>query len=260
MTWEDWLVPRSPIDLAVVACLAAATMVLTLVGVNVPGLNAALAGPLVFVLPGYALSTALFPAGTRRHAEQLLLSLGLSLAVVALGGLALNLTPGGIRARSWAVLLCLITVEACLVAVIRRRRVLPDSVESLRWRLTPAQSGMFAAAALLVGGSLWVARTPAPQQANQTYSLLWAVPASDAQPNVIRVGVDSGESETTAYIVRVVAGSQQLEEFRIQLAPAEVWQTELKLAGRTDGTLEVQLYKASAPDVVYRQVALRGRG
>jgi uncharacterized membrane protein len=235
-------------------------MVLTLLGVSVPGLNAALAGPLVFVLPGYALSMALFPAGTWRHAEQLLLSLGLSLGVAALGGLVLNLTPWGIQGRSWAVLLCLITVEACLVAVIRRRRVPADSGESLRWRLTPVQGGLFAAAALLVAGSVWVARTPAPQQANQTYSVLWAVPVSDAQPKLIRLGVDNGESETTAYIVRVVAGAQQLEEFPIQLAPAEIWETELELTGLTDGTLEVQLYKASAPDVVYRQVALRARG
>jgi hypothetical protein len=251
---------RAPIDLVVVVCLAAAMLVLAVVGVTVPGLSAALAGPLVFVLPGYALSKALFPERPRQAAELLLLSLGLSLAVAALGGLTLNLTPWGIQARSWAVLLCLVTLAASVVAATRGSRVLPEAVAPWRWFLTPLQSGMFAAAVLLVGGSLWVARTPAPQQPNQTYSVLWAVPASDAEPNVIRLGVDSGESETTAYLVRVVAGAQQLQEFPIQLAPAEIWETELALSGLTDGTLEVQLYKVSAPDVVYRRVALRTRG
>jgi len=246
-----------PTDLIVVACLSVATLSAAFLGLNMPVLRATLAAPLVFVLPGYALMKALLPDQPRRLAEQLLLSLGSSLAVAVLGGLILNLTPWGIRAESWAGLLCSVTLAACVVAAMRARAALSYPAEPMRLSLRPLQAMLVAVAVLLVFGTVWVARTPAPQQSTQTYSLLWAVPASDSGSDGVRLGVESGESDTSAFIVRVVEGTQQLEEFPIQLAPAQRWETELTLTGAVVVGLEVQLSKTETPDVVYRRVALR---
>src|SRR3954454_24445758 len=77
--------------------------------------------PFALVLPGLALTLALFPAGALDGAERLLFSLGLSLAVTALGGLVLHLTPWGLRPASWALLLGAITLAAGVAAFLRRR-------------------------------------------------------------------------------------------------------------------------------------------
>ncbi|MDQ6673875.1 MAG: DUF1616 domain-containing protein, partial [Chloroflexota bacterium] len=95
----------APTDLIVVVCLAVAALSAVVLGLGTLWVRASLAGPLVLVLPGYALVRALLPARPRRLAELLLLSLGSSLAIAVLGGLVLNLTPWGIRAESWAVFL-----------------------------------------------------------------------------------------------------------------------------------------------------------
>jgi uncharacterized membrane protein len=115
-------VDRRPLDLILVASLAVVTMVATLAGVNQPVARALLALPLVLVLPGYALVAAAFPEAGRSLAERLLYGVGLSLAVAALGGFALNLTPWGLRAEAWATLLGGIALAACAIAWARRRR------------------------------------------------------------------------------------------------------------------------------------------
>src|SRR3954468_21171576 len=77
--------------------------------------------PFVLVLPGLALTAALFPTGALDVAERLLFSLGLSLAITALGGLVLQLTPWGLRPASWALLLGLVTLAAGAAAFLRWR-------------------------------------------------------------------------------------------------------------------------------------------
>ncbi len=80
--------------------------------------------PFVLFFPGYTLVAALYP---RRDdlsgVERLALSLGLSLAVVPLIGLALNYTPWGIRRAPIAASLTLFIAACSLVAVRRRRRL-----------------------------------------------------------------------------------------------------------------------------------------
>src|SRR5665648_1005599 len=86
-------------DLRVVCALT----ILTIIFVLVPGINH---GPvrvvlglfMVLFLPGYSLIAALFPAKDDLDGiERFALSVGLSIAVVPLMGLALNFTPFGIR-------------------------------------------------------------------------------------------------------------------------------------------------------------------
>ena len=105
-----------------------------------------LAVPLVFFLPGYTLTQALFrkrsPDQSPDPSSNLILqpnlkighpasavdytifSLGLSLAIDVLLGFVLNLFPMGLQLRSWALSLGLITaIFALLAAYIRRRNL-----------------------------------------------------------------------------------------------------------------------------------------
>jgi uncharacterized membrane protein len=78
--------------------LLAAALVAVILLVPSNGARAALGLPFVLFTPGYALITALFPRRTSLDAvERVALSVGMSFAVVALLGLALNYTSWGIR-------------------------------------------------------------------------------------------------------------------------------------------------------------------
>lgn len=252
---------RTATDLVIVSALALIGLVVILARVDLPLLRALLAGPLVLVLPGYALTVALSLDSSRGSAEVAAMSLGLSLAIAALGGLVLELLPGGIRAQSWTLLLCAVTLACSAAGWWRRQHAPPESFTfgQQQQLITLKHGMMFAASIVLVGGAIWVARTPAVEQPNQAYSVLWAVPVSD-DPNLVRLGVSSAEPENESFVVRVVTGDQVLQEFPIQLAPAGTWESEIALSGPTTHSLEVQLSKAASPDTVYRHVDLRTGG
>jgi uncharacterized membrane protein len=79
--------------------------------------------PFVLFFPGYVLVAALYPRrGDLDGVERVALSLGLSLAVVPLIGLALNYTPWGIRLTPILVSLALFIVACSAVAVRQRMR------------------------------------------------------------------------------------------------------------------------------------------
>jgi hypothetical protein len=247
-------------DLALVVTLAAVGAVvcaLPLEGVPIRGL---LAAPLVFVLPGYALTAALFPR-TLDWAEWLLFTLGLALAITALGGLVLNVTPWGLNAQSWATLLFGVTAVASLVAIYRRRR-LEDQASEDQARSVQASVGVTSAlamgcAALLAGGAMWLAHTPVPQQPEQGYTLMWSLPVADAGANGIRVGVRNFEPVPTSYALRIVAGGQTIQQFAIDLEPVDGWEADVSLPTADPGPIEALLYRADAPDVVYRRTLVR---
>jgi uncharacterized membrane protein len=81
--------------------------------------------PVIIFIPGYCLIAALFPKeGDVDLLERILLSIGLSLAVVPLIGLGLNFTPWGIRLEPLVISLTLFT-WVMIVAAHYRRAILP---------------------------------------------------------------------------------------------------------------------------------------
>jgi uncharacterized membrane protein len=79
----------------------------------------------VFVLfiPGFALTETLFPKGTEIDMNQrFAISVGLSLALVPLVGLALNYSPWGIRLNPIVASLVTLSIGMSLVCFVRRYR------------------------------------------------------------------------------------------------------------------------------------------
>ena len=75
---------------------------------------------LVLFLPGYSLIEALYPKHELDELTRFALSIGLSLALVPLTGLALNYTPFGIRLVPVAISLAILTLALLSFAVKRR--------------------------------------------------------------------------------------------------------------------------------------------
>jgi len=127
----------SLLDVVVVVCIALTTALLwQYTGALVAPLRVALGVPFVVILPGYALTAALFPGSERQSAgpggraelspvERLTLSVGLSVAVVPLVVLFLNFTGWGINPTPVRLALLSVTLVASAVAVVRRLRLPP---------------------------------------------------------------------------------------------------------------------------------------
>ena len=92
-------------NLVLAMAVAGVAMAIVLLDFAPPPIRIAATLPLVILLPGYALTSALFARQTTELPIGLLLSVGLSLAITILEGLLLNLTPWGLQATSWALAL-----------------------------------------------------------------------------------------------------------------------------------------------------------
>ena len=88
-------------DLLVVAAAAPVCAALAL-AVPVAPVRILAAVPLCLVLPGYALTAAIFARREISGLQYSLLALALSLSTLVLGSLVLDLSPGGIRSGTWA--------------------------------------------------------------------------------------------------------------------------------------------------------------
>lgn len=220
--------------------------------------------PLVLILPGYALTSALFPRRGFGIPERLLFSLALSLVITVLGGLLLNLTPWGLRAGPWAVLLGGITLGAFAVAHLRRRG---QSASTSGWLRTVnigftfRQGLLLGLAALIVCGAVAVSIIGAERQPYPGFSQLWMLPAGGANPkNAVQLGVSNRESTTMQYRLAVNVDGKVVKEWAsINLNPNEKWEATLLLpqtGGVGTAKVEADLYRTDAPTKIYRHVVL----
>lgn len=130
---------RSSIDLSLVVISLAATAIAVLL--NAPAfVRVPLASALVFFVPGYALSVALFPAGEAAPSKQLggsitrdgiamldriVISVGASVSIVVLAGLVIDMLPTVLSAESVLGVLVAVTAVAVFAGVHRRRSTPP---------------------------------------------------------------------------------------------------------------------------------------
>ncbi len=252
---------RSMDLLAVVATTIVAAVLAVLVPPDIV-LIRILTLPLVLLLPGYALVSALFPNRSLGVAERLMFSLGLSLPIVILGGLALNWTPFGLRASSWAVLLAGITLAASAVALVRRRG---QSMSAPGWLsvgnvgFTLRQGLLLGLAAAIVCGAVAVSIIGAERQSYAGFTQLWILPAGGANAeNAVRLGVSNMESTAMEYRLAVNVGGKVVKQWpAIDLEPNKQWEATLVLPPTASvARVEADLYRADAPTTIYRHVVL----
>jgi len=251
---------RRSADLLAAGLFTITAAVVILVGVRSSAIRLLAAIPLVFLLPGYALTAALIPKSTLGFPERIGLSLGLSLAVVALGGLVLDWMPWGLRADSWVILLFSVTVGTSLVALLRRRASTGSMPRRLAMGLTAHQIMLFGLAALLASSAIVLVLVGELKQQRRAFTQLWILPANEVEQHTVRVGIHSMESSTKQYRLQIaVAGDTATEWPLIELQPGERWEDKFVFSAEQakTGMVEAKLYVLDSPDEVYRRVVLR---
>jgi len=244
-------------DLITAALLAGIGALVVAVVPNV-AVRIVFAVPLLLILPGYAVSAAVFGRGRPGVPHLLLLSFGLSLSTAALGGLLLDLLPFGLRSRSWSLFAVCVTWAACGIAV-RRRAGSPGSLRlPSRPRLRVWEAILLISAGLIAAGAVAFARTPLPAKNVQGYTALWLLPVSDHDRSMLRLGVTSAELHQSTYRVEVREGQRLLYgRHNLSLQPGQTWQQTIEapsdpVAGPTAVT--ARLYRSDDPSTVYRRV------
>ncbi len=247
-TWRG-LQRREPLVVLALAALGVAGA--TLLGGSWTPLRAILVLPLALVLPGYALTMAIFRRRLLGLPERI--ALALSLSFVATTGMSLFLyaVSIGLTLHSWTAALGVVTAAATVTACARvapaRSRPTPFRHRiALQPLLRPLPIAIVIAAVGLVAAAVVLARTPLPSPSAPGYTALWLTrkPHSGA----LTVGVRSEEHRRTGYRLRLVLAGRVTSQ-RLALAPGETWQRTLPPVRRAAASL----YRAGKPGV-YRSV------
>ena len=258
--------PPRDADLGIVlvaSLLAAAAAVLELpADIRLPlGLAA------VLILPGYAISSAIFASRDLEPVEQLALSFCLSLALAILIAPLLDLTAAGLTSLALVTTVTAITIAASAIAWGRRtadRKAGRTAGVSTQAHLHP-RAGRWAGVALAAGALLVagvVAVTVASPPASTEFSLLEPASgriAADA-PQTLTIGITNGEATATTYRVVAMAGDATVGETGpLALDVDEAWTGPLTISERAPGDdrpIEVHLYR-EADATPYRSLRLQ---
>jgi uncharacterized membrane protein len=211
----------------------------------------------VLVIPGYVLVAALFPGKEDLDGvERLALSLGLSIAVVPLIGLALNYTPWGIRLTPIVLSLSFFVTFVALIAAYRRLKL---PVES-RYGLPLDEPGfrgnvlMVALVAVLFTGVVAVTSNLRPEEHFSEFYVLGSGGKLEGYPSVLapgesftlRFGVGNHEGKTLRYEIRFpFAPSDPV--ITPEIPDGEQWETSVTLKapkGKGETKLPFDLYRA----------------
>jgi len=249
---------RHSIDLTVLAGVAVLAIALQLTDPHVVLVRTLVTLPLVLALPGYALTATVFPRHSLSVVEQVVLSIGLSLGLAALGGPLLNWTPSGLSPLAWSVFLGGITLAASATAALRRARTRSDGGARTQWRLHYSHAYVAGAAAALVTLlAVSIAVTSAAAKPGDAFTELWLVPSP--QETIARVGIENHESRLMSYrLIVTESDDRQLGDWTgIQLQPGEQWNQQLTLSPSAGAdSLDAALYVDGSPQA-YRHVFAR---
>ena len=235
--------------------LLAASVIVVALAIPSVWLRTAAALPLLLFLPGWAVLGA-FGCLDRPLVERLVFGIGLSIALAAFYGFVLNwlgmLTPVG-----WGIGLAGTTIAASTLRTATSSSVPHPSRSTLLARASGAQFALFALAALVATLAIANARHGALAQRQYDYTEFWMVPSGSRDGTLVTLGVRNMESAETSYRVEFVADGEVIGRWLpFSLAPNEMvaQQIPINLPPGPERRVAAWLFKADAPDRVYRQV------
>lgn len=252
-------------DLALTSGLATLALLLVLTGLP-RSLIMPLTIPLVLVLPGYAMLTALFPHPELDRPTRLLLSVSLSVTLTVLIGLVINRLPLGLRTGPWAITLWFVTIAGAIIALLRRMFARPLDLQVQKaglglvtvWqglRMDMRQLGLVGVAVLISGAALLLAQYEAQRQPPTNTMQLWLLPAAEEKHGTLKVGLASIGSAQGAFKLLISRDGVTLRQWSLTIKPGERWEEQVYVApGLITQAIDAQLYRADEPGKAYRWV------
>lgn len=248
---------RGEADLAIAAAVAVLACVLALTGA--PAALTAVTGMALVAAPGYLLAVLILgPAATAM--DRVLAGAALALSVPVLGGLALQAAGVPLHKPAWLALLAGLTLAADLAVLLRRRRSRPPDGPpgALRGRRLHAGPAVTLAAALVIaGGGLALARLGAARQHYPGFTQLWLV-HQDPRAATANLGVGNREGGTVRYLVVLLRNGRRVSEWTFSLRNGQDWHQSPRVPATA--ALRVNLFRLPDVRTPYRHVTLSGSG
>lgn len=248
------------LDLLLVLSFVALNVLVTLLPYKSPVIEIIVTLPLVFVLPGYVLSEAIFHKRTFDAAHRLTSSLALSLAIVILSGFILNVLPTGLHAIPWSLFLGSLTMLFSLWVAILRRRILVYEKRFPKFHFPLYGYILFGLAILVAIFCVQYSIDSAVQQPHPGFTQLWILPSQQTNNKLsIHLGIHSFETTSVTYRVTMTINGSLVETWpSIILVPEHEWKLLVPLNPGTTNNMyvAVQLYRLDKPGIVYRKVSL----
>lgn len=248
------------LDLLLVLSFVALNVLITLLPYKFPVVEIIVTLPLVFVLPGYVLSEAIFHKRTFDAAQRLTSSLALSLAIVIISGFILNVLPIGLHTISWSLFLSSLTTLFSFWVAILRRRTLMHEKRFPKFHFPLYGYVLFGLAVIVAIFSIQYSAIGVVQQPHPGFTQLWILPSKQTNNScAVSIGVHSFETTPITYrIVMTINGNQVNAWSSIVLAPQEVWDQSVSIKPGLISSIyiEARLYNVKQPETVYRNVHL----
>jgi hypothetical protein len=240
--------------------LVALAVLFSVTGAGDPVLRLLAGLPLVLVVPGHALVALAWPGQRLGMAERALLDLGLSLALAALSGLALNWTPWGLGGVQAPLLLGLFSLAA--IAVVARREPRVSWVAALGgWRSAPPRSHhvvLCGTAVALLAAAVAFSAWSAAQDRGPGFTQAWLVPRAAGR---LDLGLRNDQARADTYRLRLSAGGRTVREWpAVRLRPGQMWSATEALPGGAATGAELSVYRAEQPARVYRSLRVAPGG
>jgi uncharacterized membrane protein len=247
------------INRLIIILITAALMLLTLLDWKLSPVRVLFAIALVTILPGYALTTAIFINTPLGILEKFAFSCGFSLGMVSLGGILLNYTPWGIQSVSWVILLGGITLIASVVAIVRMQRAKEIDLSVAQIPLRIRQIVLMGLAVAIFGGVYLFARSGAKSQSLPPTTRVWILWTDESQTEVI-LGIENQEQVSVQYQLQLSTLQGQIQEWSpIALDAGVTWEVHYKVPNNVAESdfVKATLYRLDDPGNAYREVYLK---
>ncbi len=211
----------------------------------------------VLVLPGAAIVAALFPRRTLEPVEAVLVTLLASVVVVILTGFLV--TRFGIRLTpvSWAIAIIVVALAAAVTARLRGARLPSLPTEDLRPPANPLNLAVVAIAACVILAAGAVATLGAAAQPEPGFTQAWILPGTGSW---VRFGLADDQDAGVSYRVVLRDAHGSLGEWTVRLRQGQRWERSMAVPAADRASVELLVYRADAPDRVYRRVGLGPTG
>ncbi|WP_374967946.1 DUF1616 domain-containing protein [Terrabacter sp. BE26] len=242
-------------DLLAAATLAIAAVAAILSGAPV-AVSSVLGTPLVLGAPGYVWTDVLF-GSSLKPMMRAALSVALSLAITALGGIVLHVSGVRLDRSSWLALMAGTTlVGAALAATLRARTTetpqVPSRGQTPRPRVSRKQGVAFGLAAVIGVTAVGIAVHSARAQVQPPFTQLSL--SQRGAPGTAQIDLGNHEGGTQHYRVVVQADGVPSRVWTVPLADGARWQRSVST--RPGQRLVVTVYRAGTSGPPYRSVAL----
>jgi uncharacterized membrane protein len=255
---------RDSRDLALTAAASLASPIL--MAVPVDGLvKGIVLVPMVMLLPGYAVTAAMFPFPTLGRAERLVYVVSIGVSAAVLSGLIWQLAFG-LGRFAWAFLLTTVVLSGCAIARHRRAsapiqdkafspsRGTDRGLARMPKLDVPTAIGVLVALGLAIAAIAVASDGLREERAESHFSALWAA-AVGAAPKAVEIGVWNHQGAVHEYRLDVRSAGRTLRRWQGRLGSHAQKQLVLSPATFPSGArLVVSLYRDGS---LYRRTELQ---